>query len=468
MGQARIQIQVMPENQFPIGSEIVISSHLAKRLGIGSQTINIQHGSANVSAMLSLSANPSSLVRICSSLATALKLTDAIQLNVQYHPQQLTLSFGPLVGIMINLENNQQHKPVFGEMARFFDECFKAAQQAGIRLFIFTPEQLSMERKTIRGWSKFRGRWIETNHPLPHVIYNRITSRRIEEDSSLQKQLDQLRKKHQVQIFNEQFLNKWEVHQLFSQDSYISEILPETKPYDWRTLLDMAKSHPILYLKPVNGSLGQGIIRLIHTPIQIRYQSETAQGNQTFYAHSWKKVIQRLNRRIGKQSYLIQQGLLLIKHLGRPIDFRILCQKNHQGKWSVTSAVGRIGKTEHFVSNLARGGMILAASNVLDNFIHSSKPTIQQLHEIALNIANRFDQLTSGHFAELGIDLGLDRKGKVWLIEINSKPSKTDDSVVQITSGIRPSVRKLTSYICFLTGIKQTRSFAQKRRKKGD
>jgi hypothetical protein len=105
---------------------------------------------------------------------------------------------------------------------------------------------------------------------------------------------------------------------------------------------------------------------------------------------------------------------------------------------------------------LARGGTIRKASDVLKE-LHQipGKPTDADIKATALEVAKTFERHAEGHFAELGIDLAIDTLGKIWLIEINSKPSKTDDTVISPTETTRPSVLRLIEYVHFLTSANQ-------------
>jgi hypothetical protein len=76
-----------------------------------------------------------------------------------------------------------------------------------------------------------------------------------------------------------------------------------------------------------------------------------------------------------------------------------------------------------------------------------------KLHHAALQLAKGIETQIPSHFAELGIDLAADKSGKVWLIEINSKPSK-DDNTPLVEDKIRPSVIKVVQYAQFLTNFK--------------
>ncbi len=73
-----------------------------------------------------------------------------------------------------------------------------------------------------------------------------------------------------------------------------------------------------------------------------------------------------------------------------------------------------------------------------------------KLRRAALEIASGIEKYVDGHFAELGVDLAIDRSGRIWLLEVNSKPSKDDNSSTSGGEKIRPSVNKTVTYARYL------------------
>jgi len=149
--------------------------------------------------------------------------------------------------------------------------------------------------------------------------------------------------------------------------------------------------------------------------------------------------------------YQIQQGLKLMEVGGRPVDYRALVQRNQQGQWAITSVMARIAANNTFVSNLARGGSLSTVSEAVakSNLAPGIRTAVYaRLRNAALNIAKGVDTQIEGHFAELGVDLAVDSGGRVWLLEVNSKPSK-DDNTPATDNKIRPSVKQLVLYSQF-------------------
>jgi glutathione synthase/RimK-type ligase-like ATP-grasp enzyme len=463
MGQHRVQIQIVPNRYFPPQMNMVISRHLAQKLHLQHHVIWTAFGSAAGTGLVALTQTQSPLIRISASLAHRLHLTQQLSTNVRYDPKGRVLRFGPILGILINqnVHETETDQP-FGTMTRFLEECILAGKNRGVVVTVLRPEEILLENKTVWGWVFEQSQWKKALLPLPDVVYNRITSRRIEAQPQLQQKIQHLRNLHHVSIFNERFLDKQQVYDILKRNPEIRTMLPETYPFSSNILRMMLMKYPCLYLKPTNGSLGNGIIRITYDGrvIKCLYTSATRNLQQT--ARSVPEAVKWLQRRIRRSPYIIQQGLTLVREDGRPIDFRVLVQKNIRGEWAVTSTVARIANEQDIVSNLARGGTLRKAGEVLMSLQVPNKPTPAQLRAKAVQIAQTFEQLADGHYAELGIDLALDIQGKLWLLEINSKPSKTDDTVINPTLSTRPSVSRLIDYTCHLCGLVPS---AERRRK---
>ncbi|MEW9033074.1 MAG: YheC/YheD family protein, partial [Planifilum fimeticola] len=87
-------------------------------------------------------------------------------------------------------------------MTRFLEECSLTGQERGVCVAVFTPEQMMAEGGTSKGWLYHNSKWRSRELPFPDVLYNRITSRRIERKPRLQSILRFLRMHHGVYVFN--------------------------------------------------------------------------------------------------------------------------------------------------------------------------------------------------------------------------------------------------------------------------
>ncbi|SFS70759.1 YheC/YheD family protein [Marininema halotolerans] len=454
MGHARLCIQVVSELLFPEKANIIMSHSIAKRLNIPRHPIWVTFGSSSDIATIFYSETNTPLIRISSRLASQLKLHGDIKtLNAHFDPPSRRLTLGPCFGVLLNQDVQGSENQLFGDLSGFLEECARAAANRGIFFNVFSPEGIRPDKGLTQGWLWDSKAWKSCDGPLPDVIYNRITTRRIEKDQGLQQKMEKLRTDHQVVIFNEGFLDKRQVHEILSQDESMRRFLPDTIPWDPTHLRAMVQRYRTVFLKPIHGSLGQGIIRVSLENNKWICQYAEESGTETHIFSQFKEAIRKLRRKTSRTRYIIQKGLDLITIDGRSVDFRVLVQRNSTGVWAITSSVARIANDSHIVSNLAKGGTLRKTAEVLTEAkTIGTKPTIYELRDTALAIANSFEKLVQGHYAELGIDLVLDQRGQLWLIELNSKPSKTSDTVTNTKLTTRPSVIRLIDYVTYCTG----------------
>jgi hypothetical protein len=231
--------------------------------------------------------------------------------------------------------------------------------------------------------------------------------------------------------------------------------LPETLKFTGiPETVEFAKRHRLVYLKPRNGTGGRGIIRIA------RLQGERyfIQGrNQNRVILTPQRVTEaQLATRLGTlgltEQYLVQQGINLMLPDGRVHDFRLLIQKNGRGRWEVTGCAGRVGPPRSITSNLHGGGTAMPTEQLL-GMRFTSKAQIEEIrlamnrlaHHAAEHLEKKF-----GTLCELGLDLAVDPKGGVWLLEVNPKPSREVFRKIGETAIYEKALRRPLEYAIWL------------------
>jgi glutathione synthase/RimK-type ligase-like ATP-grasp enzyme len=395
-------------------------------------------------------------LRISQTLARRMGIFSGTPLRIQYHAATRTLALGPLIGVLVSRDHPSQIDKPFGDITMFCRELTDACRSQGAYVYFFTPNAITSPFSSVEGWVYIKG-WHKMILPSPDVVNNRLTTRKLENRPIVQQFLNEIKHRFGAQVFNEKFLDKSEVFDALKKDAALHKYLPESHSLQSYTLLkSMCSKYNVVFLKPVRGSLGKGIIRLNRVGVdhwQASYATLGGTKKQSF--NSLAKLFSSIAGKMRTVRYLLQQGLTLIEIGGRPVDFRALTQKNASGKWMVTSIVSRTAGTHHFVSNLARGGTL---STVRESIVKSNLPAIHRnaissrLQKAALEIAKGVDSSIPAHFGELGIDLAVDTAGRVWLLEVNSKPSKNDNTALK-EGKIRPSVRMMIQYARYISGF---------------
>ncbi|SFE51177.1 YheC/D like ATP-grasp [Paenibacillus algorifonticola] len=394
-------------------------------------------------------------IRISQSLARKMGIANGAALRINYKSGSATLSLGPLIGILISRDYPEAPDKPFGSITMFCKEMVDGCAAQGGHVFFFTPGQITGEQQTVEGWIYASG-WQRASLPIPNVINNRLTSRKLENKPSVQHFFKEVKSRFQTTVFNEKFLDKTEVFEALKKDEAALRYLPESYSLrSFSTLKAMCSKHANIFLKPARGSLGKGIIRVSKAEnggYQAQFTTTTGSRKQLY--PSQLKLYSAISVKMKTVRYQVQQGLQLIEIQKRPVDFRALVQKNVSGKWKITSIVARTAGGQHFVSNLARGGTLSTVSEAISksNLTSGRADASSRLQQAALLIAKGIETHIPAHFGELGIDLAIDASGRVWLLEVNSKPSKNDNTPLN-DNKIRPSVRMVIQYSRFLSGF---------------
>jgi glutathione synthase/RimK-type ligase-like ATP-grasp enzyme len=357
-----------------------------------------------------------------------------------------------MTAIAVITEISETNETVhFGSIHDFCSELAEYAKQKGI-LFYVTSLSIYTENEPL-GYVWENGTWIKAPVPLADCIYNRIHSRKTEHSLKFQQFIHHLQN-NDIPIFNKQFLNKWEVYCALANYDYLLPYLPETQLFTSKqTLEEFLTKYKTIFIKPIHGSQGKKIFRIQQAEeyYLLDYSTFSAEKEQLYPSVS--ALFLALKERI-KHPVIIQKGLQLQTYENRPLDFRLLCHRINESKWQVTSSVTRVASEGNFVSNAAQGGEILQLNDILNKLYGPKTSRLQKkfLKELAIEIATALSGAIDGLYGEFGVDLALDRDGKPWVIEVNTKPSKNFDTPFS-TKQIRPSVKAIIDYCIYLINI---------------
>jgi hypothetical protein len=211
--------------------------------------------------------------------------------------------------------------------------------------------------------------------------------------------------------------SKWRQSIAFSNDPILKKMLPQTDQYNRSTLKKYLQRYQTVFLKPDEGGKGRGVIKVWRLGKQLIIQKDTKRSVTTKLSTAYD-VSQKL---IKDKNYIIQQGISLIQVDKRPIDFRILLYKPGK-RWVAMGVIGKWAAKNKIVTNFSSGGQAIALRKALkQNMTISDKECLQleeQLKRLALYIAKK-------HFnyaREFGLDIGIDNRKDIWLIEGNTVP----------------------------------------------
>lgn len=215
-----------------------------------------------------------------------------------------------------------------------------------------------------------------------------------------------------------QLANKWVKTTVLLSDPKIAGHIPQTKLYNSSNLHSMVSTYGMVVIKPLVGGGGYGVIKVTKEGGTYSYTSSSKR--RTF--SSFDDLYSSLSRVKKKRQYMIQRGIHLATVGGQPIDYRVKVVKV-KDYWEFRSMVGRVAKKGLFVTNLCKGGTQLTARQGIERSFSRSKVRSKKSEMRKLTIAGTavLERKFPG-IGELGFDYGIDRKGKIWIFEVNTRP----------------------------------------------
>lgn len=279
--------------------------------------------------------------------------------------------------------------------------------------------------------------------------------------------------------------SKWAKTKVILQNRQLSVFIPNTQKYSLEHLTELLNLYGTVYIKPDRGTYGNGVmraeLRTVHlTPSdqQIMESSDEAENRNM---ESEQKVMYILRYsmeaevfstpeelhnalipRIQGRSYLIQQGIDLLRFQDCPFDLRVLTQKSPKGAWETTGMLGRVAAPQKIVTNYHNGGRIFSVKTLFKEHMSPTEAftTIQELKMLGVRIATQLETAYPG-IKEIGLDVALDQHHDLWLLEVNTLPA-----IMVFKMFPNKSIyRRIYHYAAAYGRVRKTKSASSTRRK---
>ncbi len=344
----------------------------------------------------------------CKHTMEKLKVPKNFKFDVVYKKEKFYI--GPFLGIIF-AKDEKSITPKKLDVLK--DYCIRQKKNNGC-IFFMTLDKINLKSNQATGYiydSKVG--WEKKILPIPDMLFRRTI---------IGKRWGTALLKKGIKIFNYPVLNKWKVYKHLIHSSKLHMNLPYTTLYaDQKDIQKMASSFKTIFLKPINKLGGRGIYSITKED-KAYHLKNSMDSKEEMKFDDFELLYAFLSSKIRKNYYIVQEGVNIVSDKNSPIDFRVFCQRNVNGKWEVTRVIGKIGKKNNIVSNIAKGGKMNKPLNVLiEEYKLNPKEaenTLKRLEEVSLLACEQFDNL-KGNYALLGADVGLDKNLNVFVLEIN-------------------------------------------------
>jgi glutathione synthase/RimK-type ligase-like ATP-grasp enzyme len=238
--------------------------------------------------------------------------------------------------------------------------------------------------------------------------------------------------------------SKWEKTKMLVGSPALAPHVPETKRMNGRTLKKLLDRYGMAYVKPVSGSLGNGVMK-VEREAQGTYRIHA--GTRQKRLSTYREAYRWIDAHKRNRPYLAQRGIRVLRFGGRPVDFRVMIQRRSDRTWEVTGKLARVAHPLKAVTNGSQGGSIYPVDRVLAR--KAGRTRAQRL----LRTFDRLARLTARRFGrfhprmnELGLDIAVDGKLRAWILEVNTRPDPKPFKLLPDPAMLRRIVRLARGY----------------------
>lgn len=327
--------------------------------------------------------------------------------------QKGAIIIGPFIGILIA----KSHAKIKGKLKKIkrINEQYPLVR--GV-IVAFSWQGINQNNSTIKGYlyNPASEKWEEGTFPLPAVIVKRMVL------SSKRKTF--LKNLYGARFFNSGSIDKWKMHQILSESEDVLPYLPKTFIYkNPEDILNYLKRYRTIYVKPIFGLKGKGIVKMMTGPNLYCIKYRFKQKNKTIKLSTEKELLNYVEKNFRKNRYIIQEGIDSELVKGRIIDFRIFLVKNQTGQWEDVGIIARKGSKGSIVSNLSNGGRVDNVIKLMSASFKISEEQVlcilEEMSLISIKAARVIDKYEN--IFRLGVDIAIDSQQHIYLLELNHR-----------------------------------------------
>ncbi|HZG77212.1 MAG TPA: YheC/YheD family protein [Paenibacillus sp.] len=368
-------------------------------------------------------------------------------------PASTKESAGPVAAILTYRDGTRIFR---GNRDNFID-LLRTAKEEGVTAYIVAQDDLDVRARKLKGYvySPSKRKWVLGERPFPDVVYNRIPYRKFEQLPEVQEVIRDCLAHPTIRFFNPAFFSKWSLFEWLRESKLTRGHIPETvRLSGLGEFARMVRKHRNVYLKPVKGKAGKGIMKVQQLSGKrrsnddgYRLTCQSGDGVESMTFDTVTAMYETVKKYMDDKEYIAQQGITLAVAGGRPFDLRALVQRNSRGEWRVSGIGARVAGASSITTHVPRGGSIGDPSKLLATVFGptSGRTILRQARETALVLASQIEKGSGHTLGEMSMDLGVDTTGKLWFFEANSKPMKFDEPHIR-----EKSLRRLVRFWKYL------------------
>ncbi|ANY66047.1 hypothetical protein BBD42_05930 [Paenibacillus sp. BIHB 4019] len=212
--------------------------------------------------------------------------------------------------------------------------------------------------------------------------------------------------------------DKWLQYRILRNGSSLAKRLPETQLLKKSTLSKMLLHYQSVVLKPRDGSYGKNIVFIKRNGANA-YRMHNEKNAVTM--RDTDKLLQELRKNKRGLAYIVQRRLQLAQIQHKPFDMRIMAQRKRgsSSTWCVTGSYAKVAAKGYLVTNVTSSTIPVLEALKLARI--GDRSLLVEAERIALMAAKRLGERYP-KLRQIGFDIGIDTKRRIWIIEGNYLP----------------------------------------------
>jgi len=310
-----------------------------------------------------------------------------------------------LVGFMRNFK-----KPTY--MAKL---TAMLCNSQGIDLIYLKPSGVNVETDRVEGMMYIDNKWVKVEADLPQFIDISPYCFKAKNKNII----TYLRNNTLLSDDRRKTFSKEKVQSILKNDEKFAHlVIPTLRAQTFQNVIDFIDKYDTIVMKPIKGERGKGvyILRKERGNYILGYEKEEKKLTQAELKVYFDEITK--NKR-----YIIQKYITSKTKQGDPFDCRVHVEKNGKGQWVSARNFIRVGIGQKVISNVNQGGGISDPEPFLKaNFGDQWKEINNKLNALATSLPYKMENLRNTKVMSMGLDVGIDKDGEIYLFEINGAP----------------------------------------------
>jgi len=204
--------------------------------------------------------------------------------------------------------------------------------------------------------------------------------------------------------------------------------VPDTRLLYKNSLYEMLEAYAEVYIKPDKGVQGIGIMRVEkekdgHFVIRSNWYTVLCKDFDTLWSVLYKLT--------DYSRHIIQKAIRSGTINGDPFDLRVHVFRIG-GTWKASVMYARVDSSDKVTTNVKQGGKSVLMDTLFQEHLRYDNVLQKKMLEEITKCAETIAATVQGMyptFYEYGIDIGIDKKQRLWVYEVNISPMSPDEII---------------------------------------